>query len=105
MNYRERITIEPGKRGGKPCIRSLRITVYDILDYLAAGMTPRKSSTTFQNSNSPTSGQPRLRGGQRTPHRGTQRRMRLLLDENLPGVSCRFCKRTIPAALKWHWST
>lgn len=39
MNYRERITIEPGKRGGKPCIRGLRITVYDILDYLASGMT------------------------------------------------------------------
>ena len=39
MDYRERITIEPGKRGGKPCIRGLRITVYDILEYLAAGMT------------------------------------------------------------------
>ncbi|MFA6289263.1 MAG: DUF433 domain-containing protein [Opitutaceae bacterium] len=38
MNYRERITIEPGKRGGKPCIRGLRITVYDVLDYLASGM-------------------------------------------------------------------
>lgn len=37
MNYRERITIEPGKRGGKPCIRGLRITVYDVLDQLAAG--------------------------------------------------------------------
>ncbi|MFZ5595338.1 MAG: DUF433 domain-containing protein [Pseudomonadota bacterium] len=42
MNYRERITIEPGKRGGKPCIRGLRITVYDVLDYLAAGMTPQE---------------------------------------------------------------
>ena len=40
MDYRERITIEPGKRGGKPCIRGLRITVYDVLEYLAAGMTP-----------------------------------------------------------------
>lgn len=39
MNYRELITIEPGKRGGKPCIRGLRITVYDVLDYLASGMT------------------------------------------------------------------
>ena len=35
----ERITIEPGKRGGKPCIRGLRITVGDVLDYLAGGMT------------------------------------------------------------------
>ncbi|HYE36759.1 DUF433 domain-containing protein [Methylocaldum sp.] len=40
MNYRDIITIEPGKRGGKPCIRGLRITVYDVLEYLASGMTP-----------------------------------------------------------------
>ena len=39
MGYRELITIEPGKRGGKPCIRGLRITVYDVLDYLASGMS------------------------------------------------------------------
>lgn len=39
MSYLERITIEPDKRGGKPCIRGMRITVYDILDYLASGMT------------------------------------------------------------------
>lgn len=32
MNYRNIITIEPGKRGGKPCIRGLRITVYDVLE-------------------------------------------------------------------------
>ncbi len=38
-DYRDRITIEPGKLGGKPCIRGLRITVYDVLDYLASGMT------------------------------------------------------------------
>lgn len=38
MNYQDYITIEPDKRGGKPCIRGLRITVYDILDYLASGM-------------------------------------------------------------------
>jgi len=40
MDYRKIITIEPGKRGGKPCIRGLRITVYDVLDYLASGMSP-----------------------------------------------------------------
>ncbi len=39
MDYRDRITIEPDKRGGKPCIRGLRITVYDILGYLASGMS------------------------------------------------------------------
>ncbi len=39
MDYHEFITIEPGKRSGKPCIRGLRITVYDVLGYLAAGMS------------------------------------------------------------------
>jgi uncharacterized protein (DUF433 family) len=39
MDYSRIITIEPGKRGGKPCIRGLRITVYDVLEYLASGMT------------------------------------------------------------------
>jgi uncharacterized protein (DUF433 family) len=39
MDYRSIITIEPDKMGGKPCIRGLRITVYDVLDYLASGMT------------------------------------------------------------------
>lgn len=39
MNYGNRITIEAGKRGGKPCIRNMRITVYDVLGWLAAGMT------------------------------------------------------------------
>jgi uncharacterized protein (DUF433 family) len=39
MDYRNLITIEPGKRGGKPCIRGLRITVSDVLDYLASGMS------------------------------------------------------------------
>jgi uncharacterized protein (DUF433 family) len=38
-DYRNRITLEPDKRGGKPCIRGLRITVYDVLSYLAAGMS------------------------------------------------------------------
>lgn len=37
--WRSRITIEPGKRGGRPRIRGMRITVYDVLSYLAAGMT------------------------------------------------------------------
>lgn len=39
MEYRDIITVEPGKRGGKPCIRGMRITVYDVLDYLASGMS------------------------------------------------------------------
>ena len=42
MNYKDRITIEPDKRGGKPCIRGMRITVYDVLSYLAAGMTEQE---------------------------------------------------------------
>ncbi|HTU33405.1 MAG TPA: DUF433 domain-containing protein [Candidatus Acidoferrum sp.] len=39
MTYSDIITIEPGKRGGKPCIRGLRVTVYDVLEYLASGMS------------------------------------------------------------------
>ncbi len=39
MDYAHLITIEPGKRNGKPCIRGLRITVYDVLEYLASGMS------------------------------------------------------------------
>lgn len=39
MDYRNFITIEPNKRGGKPCVRGLRITVYEVLEYLASEMT------------------------------------------------------------------
>jgi len=39
MDFRQLITIEPDKRGGQPCIRGMRITVYDILGWLASGMT------------------------------------------------------------------
>lgn len=39
IDYRKYITIEADKRSGKPCIRGLRITVYDVLDYLASGMS------------------------------------------------------------------
>ena len=39
MKYADIITMEPGKRGGKPCVRGLRITVYEVLEMLAAGMT------------------------------------------------------------------
>jgi uncharacterized protein (DUF433 family) len=39
MDYTRLITIEPGKRSGQPCIRGMRITVRDVLEYLAGGMT------------------------------------------------------------------
>jgi uncharacterized protein (DUF433 family) len=39
MSYEGIITVEPGKSGGQPCIRGMRITVYDVLSYLAAGMS------------------------------------------------------------------
>jgi len=39
MDYRNYITIEPDKRGGKPCVRGLRITVYEVFEYLASEMT------------------------------------------------------------------
>lgn len=47
MEYKKLITIEPGKRGGKPCIRGLRITVYDVLEYLASGMTEEELLNDF----------------------------------------------------------
>ena len=47
MNYKNIITIEPGKRGGKPCIRGLRMTVYDVLEYLASGMSQQEILNDF----------------------------------------------------------
>jgi len=49
MDYAGIITIEPGKRGGKPCIRGLRITVYDVLEYLASGMSEPQILADFPN--------------------------------------------------------
>ena len=46
-DYRDRITVEAGKRGGKPCVRSLRITVYDVLEWLASGMSEAEILTDF----------------------------------------------------------
>ena len=46
-DYSEIITIDPQKRGGKPCIRGLRITVYDVLEYLASGMTEEQMLADF----------------------------------------------------------
>ena len=47
MGYKDIITIEPGKRGGKPCVRGMRITVYDILKLLASGMTYKQIMNDF----------------------------------------------------------
>ena len=47
MEHKNVITVEPGKRGGKPCIRGMRITVYDILEYLASGMTEQEILNDF----------------------------------------------------------
>ena len=47
MDYQNIITIEPGKRSGKPCIRGMRITVYDILEYLAGGMSEQEILADF----------------------------------------------------------
>lgn len=51
MDYRRMITLEPGKRGGKPCIRGLRITVYDVLEYLASGMSEDEILADFPDLN------------------------------------------------------
>ncbi len=47
MDYQHLITIEPGKRSGKPCIRGMRITVSDVLEYLASGMSVDEILTDF----------------------------------------------------------
>jgi len=47
MDYRSVITMEPGKRSGKPCIRGMRITVYDVLSYLASGMSHQQILADF----------------------------------------------------------
>ena len=49
MDYEGIITIELGKRGGKPCIRGLRITAYEVLDYLASGMSEDEILDDFPN--------------------------------------------------------
>ena len=51
MDYSKIITIEPGKRSGKPCIRGLRITVSDVLGYLASGMTIEQILEDFPDLN------------------------------------------------------
>jgi uncharacterized protein (DUF433 family) len=47
VDYRSIITLDPEKRWGKPCVRGLRITVYDVLDYLASGMSVEEILTDF----------------------------------------------------------
>jgi uncharacterized protein (DUF433 family) len=47
MNYKDYITIEPDKRGGKPCVRGLRITVYEVLEYLASEMSEEEILSDF----------------------------------------------------------
>lgn len=47
MDYRDIITIEPGTRSGKPCIRGMRITVQDILEYMAGGMSEQEILSDF----------------------------------------------------------
>lgn len=47
MDYSQIITIDPGKRSGKPCVRGTRITVYDVLGYMAAGMSHQEILSDF----------------------------------------------------------
>jgi len=47
MDYRQTITIEPGKRSGQPCIRGIRMTVKDVIEYLASGMTVEEILSDF----------------------------------------------------------
>jgi uncharacterized protein (DUF433 family) len=47
VNYQDYITLDPNKRGGKPCVRNLRITVYEVLEYLASDMTEEEILNDF----------------------------------------------------------
>ncbi len=47
MGWQDRITVTPGVRSGKPCIKGTRITVYDVLEYLAGGMTDAQILSDF----------------------------------------------------------
>ena len=90
MGYSDIITMEPGKRGGKPCIRGLRVTVYDVLEYLAAGMQPlrhfARTTVPHRRGHSRVS---RVRRGSRA-QAGNHERVKLLFDENLsPRLSAR----------------
>ena len=49
MNYRDYITVEPNRRAGKPCVRGLRITVYEVLEYLASEMTEEEILDDFHD--------------------------------------------------------
>lgn len=51
MRYKHIITVDSDKRGGKPCVRGLRITVYDVLGWLASGMTPAEILEDFPELN------------------------------------------------------
>jgi uncharacterized protein (DUF433 family) len=55
MNWKDHITIDPEKRGGKPCIRGFRMTVYDVLEYLASGMNEEEILRDFPDSRVKTS--------------------------------------------------
>ena len=74
MDYRQIITIEPAKMGEKPCIRGMRMTVYDVLDYLASGMAESEILNDFPYLGK--TQQPRARGGAGVPAADTN------LDDN-----------------------
>jgi len=51
IDFKKHITLEPGKRSGQPCIRGLRVTVYDVLSYLASGMAHDEIISDFPELN------------------------------------------------------
>ena len=83
MDYGDIITIEPGKRSGKPCIRGMRITVYDILEYLAGGMTEAEVLEDFSELTSQDIKACLAFAADREKKLFVASWVRLLLDENL----------------------
>jgi uncharacterized protein (DUF433 family) len=83
IDYHHIITLEAGKRSGKPCIRGLRITVYDVLSWLADGMSREEIIDDFPELNNDDINACLSFAADREAFSNNQRFMKLLLDENL----------------------
>ena len=97
MDYSKIITIDPGRRSGKACVRNTRITVYDVLDYMASGMSQAEILADFPDlTETDDSCLPRLRRGWGTQVRN-RHHVKLLFDENLSPDSSKQPAICIPA--------
>ena len=83
MDYRDIITIEPGKRSGQPCIRGLRMTVQDVLEYLAGGMSEEEILDDFPDLTHEDIRACLAFAADRERRLAVRRNMKFLFDQNL----------------------